>query len=322
MPNATPANERRSLPGAELRAVGEGNDRKLVGYAAVFDSLSVDLGGFRETIQPGAFKRSLDAGEDVAALVDHDPSRIIGRRSAGTLKISEDKTGLRVEIKPADTTAGRDLMTSVARGDVRSMSFGFTLGDGGDGDAWAKDGEGREIRTLKNVNLFDVSAVTYPAYPDTSIAQRSRTTWKGKPMNNLRMDENIQEQPTPTALKTAIDSAIDALASDERPRETILAELVEATGAENVIASIEANEMICPTPDALDLIAGVIDSTVEDLQAAAEADGCSYEPADETDEGDTDADADDAGDDAGDDDAMRHDPTRREDRLLEIQSNG
>lgn len=312
------AHERRALPGAELRVVGEGKDRKLIGYAAVFDSMSVDLGGFREQIRPGAFSRSLGADADVAALVDHDPSKIIGRRSSGTLKVAEDDRGLRVEISPPDTTVGRDLMTSVERGDVSSMSFGFTVAE--NGDEWQRDRNGNEIRTLVDVDLFDVSAVTYPAYPDTTVAIRSRNTWKGSTMETRQ--EGVQPQPTPTALKTAIDTAIEALTTEERPRETIVAELTEATGAPDVVAAIDANDLICPTIDALDLMAGVLEIDVADLQSAAEADGCTYEEADDAEDM---ADAGEPMDEApmdGEGASARYDDRAREDRLLEIQSQG
>ena len=168
--------ERRylTLDVAEVRADGE-DDPKIVGYAAMFNRYSEDLGGFREQIQRGAFKRSLAEGADVRALVDHDPSRILGRNTAGTLKIKEDREGLRVEIVPPDTTVGRDAVVSLRRGDISGMSFGFRTVT----DKWNKV-DGENVRTLVDVDLFDVSVVTYPAYPDTAVAVRSRDLWEGE----------------------------------------------------------------------------------------------------------------------------------------------
>lgn len=156
--------------GGELRAESEG---KLVGYAAVFDKRSVNLGGFVEVIQPGAFSGSIS--DDIRALVDHE-GIAIARTANGTLSIAEDDTGLRVEIDPADTTAGRDIRESVSRGDVDQMSFGFSVRSGG--DDWDEDDDGMLVRTLTDVRLFEVSIVTFPAYPDTSIASRSMAQWK------------------------------------------------------------------------------------------------------------------------------------------------
>ncbi|HUU96344.1 MAG TPA: HK97 family phage prohead protease [Phycisphaerae bacterium] len=164
--------ERRFFTNLEVRA-DEGGAPKIVGYAAVFDKLSDDLGGFREKIAPGAFTRSLKEKADVRALVDHDSSRILGRTKSGTLTLSEDKSGLLAEIVPPDTTAGRDAMESIKRGDIDGMSFAFTTRQ----DAWEYDDDG-DLRTLEDVDLRDVSVVTYPAYPDTSVAVRSRDIWK------------------------------------------------------------------------------------------------------------------------------------------------
>ena len=143
----------------------------IVGYAAVFNQLSENLGGFRERIAPGAFKESLAAGDDVRALWEHDPQYVLGRNVAGTLTLAEDRQGLRVAIRPPATTWAADLMTSMRRGDVNQMSFGFSVPKGG--DSWEMV-DGTQIRTLKRVRLADVSVVAYPAYPTTSAEARAR----------------------------------------------------------------------------------------------------------------------------------------------------
>lgn len=140
------------------------------GYAAVFNQLSDDLGGFREQLQTGAFSDAIGAS-DVRALINHDSNLVLGRNTSGTLRMFEDATGLGVEITPPDTQASRDLVELMKRGDVNQMSFAFSVSK--DDQAWTRDGTGPWIRTIKKVaRLYDVSVVTYPAYPQTTAAVR------------------------------------------------------------------------------------------------------------------------------------------------------
>lgn len=151
----------------EIRAEKSENGRIIDGYAAVFDKLSENLGGFREKIAPGAFKKTIKK-DDVRALFDHDSKYVLGRNTAGTLKLSEDDTGLRMQVTPPEAQWVDDLLKSMERGDINQMSFGFyTISD-----EWEDMNKKEPIRTLREVELFDVSVVTYPAYPDTSVAIR------------------------------------------------------------------------------------------------------------------------------------------------------
>lgn len=159
--------ERRTL-NVELRA--DGQRGKIRGTAAVFNSLSEDLGGFREQIAPGAFAAALQSS-DVRALINHDPNMVIGRTKAGTLRLMETDGGLEFEVDLPDTTYARDLVACMTRGDISQCSFGFSVGEGG--DAWQKDAAGW-VRTITAFSrVYDVSPVTYPAYPETSCALRS-----------------------------------------------------------------------------------------------------------------------------------------------------
>jgi len=160
--------ERRNFPVEELRAItDEAGLRHIVGYAAVFNSLSEDLGGFREKIDPGAFADTLNTG-DVRALKNHNSDYVLGRNKSGTLTLSEDQRGLKIDIMPPDAQWAKDLMVSIDRKDIDQMSFGFRTID----QMW--EGEyPEEIRTLMKVELFDVSPVTFPAYPDTEVGLRS-----------------------------------------------------------------------------------------------------------------------------------------------------
>jgi HK97 family phage prohead protease len=166
--------ERRfcELDAIQIEARAEGKEARIVGHAAVFNMLSEDLGGFREQIAPGAFQEAIEK-DDVRALFNHNPDYTLGRNRSGTLTLKEDSRGLLIEVTPPDTQVARDLMVSMSRGDINQMSFGFSLRPGG--EDWAKDDEGRWIRTIKKVRLFDVSPVTFPAYPQTDVSIAKRT---------------------------------------------------------------------------------------------------------------------------------------------------
>lgn len=156
----------------EYRAVSDEEDAPkkpiIRGYAAVYGIWSDELGFFKEKIAPGAFKEVLD--QDTRALWNHNPDYVLGRTTNGTLKLSEDKTGLYYEVEPPDTQWARDLLTSIDRGDVTQNSFGFIVGD----DEWRESPEEGVTRTITKVHeLLDVSPVTYPAYPDATIHARS-----------------------------------------------------------------------------------------------------------------------------------------------------
>ncbi|NBW09715.1 MAG: HK97 family phage prohead protease [Caulobacteraceae bacterium] len=145
---------------------------RLIGYASVYGPLSEDLGGFRERVAPTAFERSLESGSDVRALVNHDSTLVLGRRQSGTLLLQSDQRGLLVTIRPPETQYASDLLRLIERGDVSQMSFGFHVRR----DSWEQAGHGR-TRVLEDVDLVEVSVVTIPAYPDTSVAIRSRDRW-------------------------------------------------------------------------------------------------------------------------------------------------
>jgi HK97 family phage prohead protease len=147
---------------------------KIVGYAAVFDSPSVDLGGFDEIIRPGAFSDALaDPALDVVCTVDHDWARLLGRSTSGTLRLSQDDHGLAIECDLPDTQLGRDIAVLMQRGDISQMSFCFTPID----ERISDDGRTREVLSC---NLHDVSIVLYPAYPSTEAELRNRPNTASK----------------------------------------------------------------------------------------------------------------------------------------------
>lgn len=174
----------KEIRAASLPLTRADDGQKVAGYAAVFDSLSQDLGGFKEKISRGAFQSSI--GGDIRALWNHDSAAPLGRVSAGTLRLTEDERGLAFELDMPDTTLGRDLSALIARGDVNQMSFGFRVPKGG--DTWEENG-GALVRTLTNVDLLEVSLVTFPAYPATEAALRSLDVWKAEQIPEQNYDE-------------------------------------------------------------------------------------------------------------------------------------
>ena len=160
--------ESRSVHSRVEFRTGSSGKTTVAGYAAVFGE-EADIGGyFREVIAKGAFANSVRTA-DVRAYFDHDSGRVLGRRSAGTLRLNEDAKGLAVEIDLPDTTDGRDVKTLIERGDVSGMSFGFMVTK----QEWDETGD-VPLRTVLEAELYEVSIVSIPAYDGTSIAlQRS-----------------------------------------------------------------------------------------------------------------------------------------------------
>jgi hypothetical protein len=166
-----PSLERRAFQLTELRIENreEGKMPKIIGHAAVFNKLSEVLSwGYREKIEPGAFKKTI-AEADIRSLFNHDPNYVLGRNKSGTLKLSEDDTGLLTETDPPDTTWARDLVTTITRKDVDQMSFAFLPII----QKWDETNPEEPVRSLIEVKLFDISPVTFPAYPDTDVGVRS-----------------------------------------------------------------------------------------------------------------------------------------------------
>lgn len=180
----------------ELR-VEDGEKPKIVGYAAKFNKFSLDLGGFREKIQKGAFDKVLN--DDTRALKNHDANLLLGR-SPKTLRLSVNAVGLRFEIDAPDTTVGRDTVEEIRTGLISGCSFAFTT----EADDWKYPKDGPAERTLISVSsLPDVSVCTYPAYPDTTVAARSLDAHKARDV--------------------VINTVVDDIANNGQVRDVILA---------------------------------------------------------------------------------------------------
>lgn len=158
--------ETRLYKGAEVRAAHDGG-RGIEGLTAVFESPSVDFGGWQEVIEPGAFAAALSRS-DPMALFNHDPNFPLGRLGAGTLELEERDGGLWFSVPELPTSRG-DVLEAVTRGDVVGNSFAFTV----ENDRW-ETRDGKETRVITEFReIFDVGPVVYPAYPATVVSTRT-----------------------------------------------------------------------------------------------------------------------------------------------------
>ena len=161
----------------EIRS-NERNDVYAEGYALKFNSLSEDLGGFKEVITPEALKET--DFSDVRALLNHNADKVLAKSSAGTLDLNVDDKGLKFRFKIPDTTYGMDLAENLRNGNINQCSFGFSLDENGDEFRYDEK-ENIYKRTLNKIKeVVDISLVTYPAYKDSSVAPALRSLSKIK----------------------------------------------------------------------------------------------------------------------------------------------
>jgi HK97 family phage prohead protease len=218
----------------EIRDGVAGDGMTFVGLAAAFNSPSQPL-PFIERIAPGAFSRSLRSRNEIKLFVNHDTSRVLASKRAGTLRLSESSRGLEVEADLPNTTDGRDMAVLLKRGDIDSMSFGFSVPKGG--DSWSDNGQERELR---EVRLHEVSIVTgFPAYEATAASVRSldglvdATGIEAEKLNEaisaLEKGETLSEDlaaildAAVTKLRAERDDHAQALALKQKQLDTLLA---------------------------------------------------------------------------------------------------
>ncbi|MGO4619952.1 HK97 family phage prohead protease [Ensifer sp. 2YAB10] len=142
---------------------------RISGYAATWNQPTTIAGEFREQLQQGCFTRTLRESPDVIMILDHDVGRVLGRTSAGTLTLKEDRTGLWFELIPDPTTpSGQEAIGTVRRGDVKGCSFAFSVRS----ERWEDGGDRLPLRTLEDVSLYEVTLTGMPAYPTTTASLR------------------------------------------------------------------------------------------------------------------------------------------------------
>jgi len=191
-PNETKRERRYLTMNVEARDGEEGDGKTVEGYAAVFDT-DADLGPFTERIERGAFDAALaDPQLDVAALFNHDQNQILARNRGGegNLELWTDEKGLKYRFKLGDQSYAQDLGINLREGLVNQSSFAFSIKE----DDWTQR-DGRDLRTIKAVNLHDISPVVFPAYQEATASIRSQ-----------------QEQPTQPAATSIRDRAEAQLA--------------------------------------------------------------------------------------------------------------
>jgi uncharacterized protein len=149
----------------KTRDATEDKPSMITGYAAMFNSKTSIGDWFDEIIEPGAFARSLSENGDVRALFNHNWDNVLGRTKSGTLRLEEDERGLKFDIELPNTSVGRDLAESMSRGDINQCSFGFWITE----ETWDYSVE-PALRTIHEVELYEISVVSIPAYDDTEAS--------------------------------------------------------------------------------------------------------------------------------------------------------
>lgn len=169
----------------EIRTTADGS-KQVSGYAIVFNSRSLDLGGFTEICSPSMLNRTLKESPDVLAFRDHDQTLLLGRTTAGTLELKTDSKGLAFTITLPKTGIGDDTAENVRLGNLTGCSFGFVTVD----DSWTQTEDGTVIRTLLDVDLLEVSITSFPAYQGTSVNARSCPANLRSKLSALDDDDN------------------------------------------------------------------------------------------------------------------------------------
>ena len=208
--------ERRYQPAGDALEIRQDQNGNISGYAAVFYN-SEDRGsafglwdGAEERIIPGAFTRAISERDDARALFNHEADKLLGRVSAGTLQLSEDARGLHYSISLGNTTAAKDVREMINRGDLTGSSFSFKVTD----EDWTEE-EGKQVRNIKGVELFDVGPVTFPAYEASTANSRDIEGAKEsqEEFEREKVKERVNERFEALALK------IDPELADSKPTE-------------------------------------------------------------------------------------------------------
>lgn len=209
----------RRLFDTEFEVRTEGNSLILEGYALKWDARSKNLGGFKERVAEGATNKTIKES-DIRALFNHDPSLILGRSKSGTLELSNDSTGTHYRTKgDIRQSYVKDLAIAMERGDVTQSSFGFRV-VGPEGQSWDEDEDGFPLRSLNEIQLFDVSPVTYPAYEDSTsgLGKRALESFaesRGLPLevvtDNLSAIIKGTYEPDPAALRAVEETTYRSL---------------------------------------------------------------------------------------------------------------
>lgn len=203
-------------------ATSTSESRHIEGYAIVFNSLSNNLGGFREIIEQGAITDELIKNSDIVCLMNHDIKKGLLARSyhgRGSLKLDIDEHGLHYSFEAPKTALGDEVLEGIRRGDISKCSFAFVCGE----DNWTKDENGEYIRHVKKIkNLYDVSLVYHPAYDETEVKADTRGLDELKAQeeaNNIVKENSESDMNDKQELITQLQTILEKLKTDEKPVE-------------------------------------------------------------------------------------------------------
>ena len=227
-------------------------NRHIEGYAIVFNSLSNDLGGFREIIEQGAITDELIKNSDILCLMNHDIKRGVLARSyqgRGSLKLEIDEHGLHYSFDAPNTDLGDEVLEGIRRGDISKCSFAFVCGE----DNWTKDENGEYIRHVKKIkNLYDVSLVYHPAYEETEAIADTRGLDELKAQeeaNNIVKENSESDMNDKQELIIQLQDILEKLKTDEKPVEE---KADEETPKEDDEKSVEDQTVEDENPDETD----------------------------------------------------------------------
>lgn len=250
----------------ELRVQSEGEKKYFTGYAAVFNSLSNDLGGWREIIRPGAFSETLASGREIRNLVNHNSAHLLGSTLSGTTEIWEDEHGLAFRTLCSDRTYEQDLIKSLERGDASRCSFAFSVKNKKVDQRWSRpSGVDYELRELLKVDLYEVSILTAdPAYSSTSAEVVMRSMFPDGVPVELR--DRMQAVVTDVAGVANATDVVDAVIAVE-DAENIGANSACACACESCVAGNCEN---CTNTACVDVNCDCSQNGKEDAEEAAE----------------------------------------------------
>ena len=248
-------------------ATSTSESRHIEGYAIVFNSLSNDLGGFREIIEQGAITDELIKNSDILCLMNHDIKKGVLARSyqgRGSLKLDIDEHGLHYSFEAPKTALGDEVLEGIRRGDISKCSFAFVCGE----DNWTKDENGEYIRHVKKIkNLYDVSLVYHPAYDETEVKADTRGLDELKAQeeaNNIVKENSESDMNDKQELISQLQDILEKLKTDEKtveekggcqkPEEDDkpVEEKADETPKEDEEKSVEDQTVEDENPDAVD----------------------------------------------------------------------
>ena len=232
----------------EVRSGESGQPDRMVGYAIRYNEASHDLGGFTEFVAPGAARAATNGNADVLAFWNHDSGQVLGRTSAGTLRLTEDQQGLRAEITPP-AWAGNH-MESIRRGDVTGMSFGFMVNS----DTVEEREDGTLIRTLNDVEVKEVSPVSMPAYPTTEINMQDM---RMRAMKSTNRAKGVPGEDTGGPARDAIRRLEDAGMTQVQISEALCAISDRVCRSSSVISGIANGDIENPPMELVEALESI-----------------------------------------------------------------